>query len=94
MNVQGLYALLGLIVVGFGVWAVSWLLRPRPQCPECHSHSVSLLKKEPQKMNVYTTSAEGGNSGGSRSTTSIFYRVRYRCNDCQETWEKDITESR
>jgi len=94
MDTQSLYILLGLVVVGAIIWAVSWLLRPRPQCPECYSHDVSLIKKEPQKMNASQSPATGGEGGGARFTASVFYRVRYRCNVCQETWEKDMTESR
>jgi len=94
MDTISWYVLSGIVIVALIV-AIIWFIRPRPRCPECISHDVSLIKKEPQKMNVYEhPTTGGGESGGAHFTTSVFYRVSFRCNDCQETWEKDITESR
>ncbi len=94
MDTKSWCVLSGIVIIALVV-AVTWFFRPRPRCPECYSYNVSLIKKEPQKMNTYGhPTTGGGESGGAQFTISIFYRVRFRCNDCQETWEKEITESR
>jgi len=70
-----------------------WLTRPRPQCPKCGSYQVSLTSKEPQGMRIFDYHP-GGLGGGGYTTVQLVFEVTYRCNQCQATWRKTITESR
>jgi len=85
---------LGIFIVLLSVFVIVWwLTRPRLKCPECGSYRVSLASKESQGMRTFDYHP-GGDGGGGYTTAQLVYEVTYRCNQCQATWRKTITESR
>lgn len=69
-----------------------WVTRPRPVCPECRSTQVGLVSKEPTGMRGIEYG--GGGSGGGGVGTQTFFDVKYRCNNCGESWQTTITETK
>jgi hypothetical protein len=85
---------LGISMVFLLVFVVAWwLTRPRPKCPDCGSYRVGLTSKKPQGMRTFDYHP-GGDGGGGYTTVQLVCEVTYRCDQCQTTWRKTITESR
>lgn len=78
------------VVVFCALGAILFLTRPR--CPECGSLKIGEISKEPLGMRASDYSSGGG--GGGYSTSQILYRVKFRCNECQEQWTVTNTETR
>jgi hypothetical protein len=84
---------LGIIAVLLLVVVITWwLTRPRPRCPECNSYQVGLVSKLPQ--DIRTIDYPPMDEGGVFTAVQMLYQVTYRCNQCQATWTKTITETR
>lgn len=88
-----LYTFAGLL----GVLGVLFLAQVKPsqpamRCGECGEGQLKAAEKEPLQL-IEGNYGDGGRGGG-HSTTSVLYRITYRCTHCGEPWVVTQTETR
>lgn len=84
---------LGIFVVVLLIFVlIWWFTREQPKCPECGSEQIGISSRRPQGMRTFDYHANS--EAGGRTTVQSVYEVTYRCNQCQATWHKTVTESR
>lgn len=81
----------GAIVILIIIGVIWYLTRPRPHCPVCDSLNVVMLAKEPLKSRYFEYPSGGPGGGG--VAMQLVYKVKFRCQQCQHTWTKEITET-